>query len=99
MFNNVKVSELEQAMRVSEVNIIDCREEDEYEEGHIPGSILVPTSQFMHYMHQIDKSKHYYIICLTGSRSQMVARYLDNQGYNVTNVVGGMIMYRGEIEV
>jgi rhodanese-related sulfurtransferase len=49
-------------------------------------------------MHLIDKNEHYYIICLTGARSQMVAKFLDQQGYQVTNILGGLIVYRGELE-
>lgn len=98
MFKNVKMTELEKAMLEGEVHIIDCREDYEYEEGHIPGAIFVPTSAFVQYMKEIDKNKHYYVVCLTGARSQMVTKYLDNQGYQVTNVLGGMIMYRGELE-
>jgi rhodanese-related sulfurtransferase len=98
MYKNVKMNELEQAIKEGSAHIIDCRETYEYEEGHIPSSINTPTSEFLNYMHLIDKNKHYYIICLTGARSQMVSKYLDNQGYQVSNVLGGMIVYRGEIE-
>ncbi|TNF08461.1 MAG: rhodanese-like domain-containing protein [Bacillota bacterium] len=98
MFKNVKMSEFEQALKSGNAHILDVRELYEYEEGHVPGSINVPTSEFLKHMHLIEKDKHYYIICLTGSRSQMVARYLDQQGYQVSNVLGGIIVYRGEIE-
>lgn len=98
MFKNVKMNEFEQALKNGDANVLDVRELYEYEEGHVPGSINVPTSEFLKYMHLIDKDKHYYIICLTGSRSLMVARYLDQQGYQVSNVLGGIIVYRGEIE-
>jgi rhodanese-related sulfurtransferase len=98
MFKNVDAKTLQEKIKSGEAKVIDCREEYEYEEGHIPGSINMPTSNFLKYIKLIDKTNHYYIICLTGSRSHMVARYLDAQGYNVTNVVGGIITYQGPIE-
>lgn len=98
MYKNVKMNEFENAMSQGDVNVLDVREVYEFEEGHIPNSINVPTSSFMSHMHLIDKSKHYYIICLTGARSQMVTKYLDQQGYDVTNVMGGLIVYQGDIE-
>jgi rhodanese-related sulfurtransferase len=98
MVKNVRMNELEQALKAGTASVIDCRETYEFEEGHIPGAINTPTSEFMNYVHLIDKSKHHFIICLTGARSQMVARYLDNQGYQVSNVLGGMIVYHGDIE-
>jgi len=99
MFKNIKMSELEKLMQSHKIHIIDCREDDEYEEGHIPGAILMPTSNFVAHMNLINKDTEYYVVCLTGARSQMVARYLDHQGYKVTNVLGGMITYQGEIEI
>ena len=98
MFKNVDAKFLLEKVQLGDAKIIDCREAYEYEEGHIPGSINMPTSNFMKYIKLINKDEHYYVICLTGSRSFMVARYLDAQGYKVTNITGGIITYQGEIE-
>lgn len=98
MFNNVDMQVLEDALKEGNANVIDCREVYEYEEGHIPGSINMPTSDFLSHIDLINKEEHYYVICLTGARSSMVAKYLDNQGYQVSNVNGGMIMYHGDVE-
>lgn len=98
MYKTVMTFELEQIMKKEKVNIIDCREEDEYSEGHMPGAINMPLSAFLDYLHLIDKSKAYYVVCYSGSRSQTAAQYLGNQGYKVTNVMGGMSIYRGPIE-
>lgn len=98
MFKNVKMNDLMQAIQKGEAHIIDCREIYEFEEGHIPHSINMPTSDFLNHVHLIDKDKHYYVICLTGSRSVMVTRYLDHQGYDVSNVMGGIIVYSGDLE-
>jgi rhodanese-related sulfurtransferase len=98
MFNQIKMKALESALKEGKAKVIDCREVYEFEEGHIPGSINMPTSNFLSHLHLIQKETHYYVVCLTGARSSMVARYLDNQGYQVTDVEGGMIMYHGDIE-
>jgi rhodanese-related sulfurtransferase len=98
MYKNIKMTELEHAMKNEKVHILDVREIDEFEEGHIPGSINTPISSFMKFVSKLDKTTHYYIVCLTGARSQAVAQYLGNNGYQVSNVLGGMIVYRGVIE-
>lgn len=98
MFNNVNTTELMALIEKGQVKVIDCREAYEYEEGHIPGAILMPTSDFLAHINLINKTEHYYVICLTGARSQMVSKFLDQQGYKVSNVVGGMISYRGQLE-
>ncbi len=89
------MTELEQTLKKESIHVLDVREPEEYEEGHIPGAILAPVSDFMNHIHKVEKDKHYYVVCYSGARSQVVAEYLGKQGYKVTNVMGGMSTYRG----
>jgi rhodanese-related sulfurtransferase len=98
MYQSMMMNELEQLMKKGPVNVLDVREPEEYEEGHIPGAILAPISEFLNHIHKVDKSQHYYVVCYSGARSQVVAEYLGKQGFKVTNVMGGMSMYRGQIK-
>lgn len=97
MYKTVMMNELEQAMKKGPVRVLDVREPEEYEEGHIPGAILAPISEFMNHLHKVEKNHHYYVVCYSGARSQVVAEYLGKQGYQVTNVMGGMSTYRGKV--
>lgn len=97
MYKTVMMNDLEQAMKKGGVNVIDVREPEEYEEGHIPGALLAPISEFLNHIKKIEKTNHYYVVCYSGARSQVVAEYLGKNGFNVTNVMGGMSMYRGTL--
>ena len=49
MIPSINVSELcERMKRENNLLLIDCREEDEYGQGHIKGSRLVPLSKLRH---------------------------------------------------
>lgn len=95
MYKTVMMPEVEQAMKKGPIHVLDVREPEEFEEGHIPGAILAPISEFMNHIQKVEKDKHYYVVCYSGARSQVVAEYLGKQGYQVTNVMGGMSTYRG----
>jgi rhodanese-related sulfurtransferase len=95
VYKTVMMNELEQAMKKGSIHVLDVRERDEYELGHIPGAMFTPLSEFMIHMDKIEMTKHYYVVCHSGSRSQVVAEYLGKQGYQVSNVMGGMSTYRG----
>lgn len=70
---------IEDALNEGKAKVIDCLEVYVYGEEHIPRSINMPTLDFLSHINLIKKEEHYYVICLKGARSSMVARYLDNQ--------------------
>ena len=80
------------------VNIIDVREPAEVAGGKIPGAVNIPLGLLEYRMNELDKSKEYTIVCLSGGRSSQATRFLEYQGFNVTNMMGGMMSWGGEIE-
>jgi rhodanese-related sulfurtransferase len=40
-----------------EILLIDVREPEEYEEGHLPGARLIPLSGILDRLHDLDESK------------------------------------------
>jgi rhodanese-related sulfurtransferase len=48
--------------------------------------------------HELDKSKPYIIVCRSGGRSGQATQYLESQGFDVTNMMGGMLSWEGKLE-
>ncbi len=68
--------------------IIDVREENEYNNGHIEGAKNIPMSRFRQSLDEIDKTKPVYVHCQTGQRSYNVALALKHYGFDVYNIAG-----------
>ena len=79
------------------LNIIDVREVDEVTEGKIPGAVNIPLGHVESRMDELDKSKEYIMVCRSGGRSGRAAEFLQSQGYNVINMQGGMLAWKGEV--
>ena len=72
--------------------IIDVREENEYQKGHIKGAINIPLSEFRDRIPEIPKDKPVYLHCRTGQRSYNAALILQNHGFdNVVNITGSFL--------
>ena len=96
MYHMISMPESDELYRKQPtISVLDVREAYEYRMGHIPGSQSVPLSEFPV---TLEKNKPYYVICQSGGRSVMACQHLSQQGYNVTNVMGGMSCWRGEVE-
>ncbi|UOQ44547.1 sulfurtransferase TusA family protein [Halobacillus salinarum] len=81
------------------VSIVDVREPAEYAFGHIPGSVNIPLGEFDDRLEEINKDSDVYLICRTGSRSDLAAQKLSSKGYEqVKNVVPGMSEWQGPTE-
>ncbi len=81
-----------------QVNLIDVRETEEVAAGMIPGAEHIPLG-LIEFKHQdLDKSKEYIMICRSGNRSGQACHFLEEQGYKVTNMSGGMLEWEGEVK-
>lgn len=80
------------------LNIIDVREVSEVAAGKIPGAVHIPLGLLEFRMHELNKSDEYIIVCHSGGRSALASQFLENQGYHVINMNGGMLAWSGEIE-
>jgi rhodanese-related sulfurtransferase len=86
----------------SEAIIVDVRTSEEFEESRIPGAINVDIYKgqgFVYLMDEMDKSKNYYVYCLSGGRSGQACGVLKQLGFeNVYNLLGGISQFEGPIE-
>lgn len=79
---------------------IDVRTPEEYAQGHVPGAVLIPLTELPARMGEIPKDCKVYIICRSGNRSSNATLSLIDQQYdNVYNVGGGMLQWKGAVEV
>ncbi|WP_243291097.1 rhodanese-like domain-containing protein [Bacillus sp. FJAT-47783] len=90
-------AELQEKLEKGEkLELIDVREEEEVQEGMIQEAKHVPMGEIPNYVDQLDKEKEYIFICRSGRRSENVCMYLQDKGFKVVNMVGGMLEWKGK---
>ncbi|SEA87418.1 Rhodanese-related sulfurtransferase [Pseudobutyrivibrio sp. ACV-2] len=79
--------------------ILDVRRQDEYDQGHIPGAILIPNETIDTEMPEElpDKEQIILIYCRRGNRSKEAAQKLFDMGYDNVYEFGGINTWTGEI--
>lgn len=99
MYNEITADELQQRLEAgAAINLIDVREPDEWEEGHIAQARLIPLSEFNTRQHEVhDVEGDVIFICRSGARSGRVCEYLARQGFEVTNVSDGNLGWHGPV--
>lgn len=93
----ISIEELKQKLEQEEaIQLVDVRENEEVAEGMIPEAIHIRMGDIPEKLDAFDQTQEYYIICRSGKRSENVCYFLEDQGYEATNVVGGMLAWTGE---
>jgi rhodanese-related sulfurtransferase len=71
--------------------VLDVREPEEWEAGHISGALHIPLSELGARYREIASDQPLYVICRSGSRSDYAAQALAQAGWDARNVTDGMI--------
>lgn len=60
--------------------------------------IHIPLGLLEFRMHELNNNTPYIIVCRSGGRSGQATAFLESHGYDVTNMSGGMLAWKGEVE-
>ena len=79
--------------------IIDARTQEEYDQGHIPGAIMIPEYEIANRAEKEipDKDQLILVYCRSGRRSKIAAEELVKLGYTNVKEFGGIIDWEYEI--
>lgn len=70
--------------------IIDVRETNEVEAASVEGATHIAMSSFLEHIGEVPREETVYVLCHSGGRSAQVTQYLEQQGYDAVNIVGGI---------
>jgi rhodanese-related sulfurtransferase len=101
VYMNITAEEAKQIMDREEGYIIlDTRTQAEYDEGHIPGAIVIPHDEITDRAEEELPHKDQLILvyCRSGRRSKLAAEALVKLGYTNIKEFGGIIDWPYEVE-
>ena len=101
VYMNITAEEAKQIMDSEEGYIIlDVRTQEEYDQGHIPGAMLIPNTEIETKAEEVlmDKDQLLLVYCRSGRRSKLASEILVELGYTNIKEFGGIIDWPYEIE-
>ena len=100
-FESVNAERFAQIIQDTTVVRLDVRTTAEYQQGHIPGAILIDVTQanFLEEAKQkLPKEQTIALYCRSGRRSKKAANLLVEEGYKVVELNAGFNSWNGEVE-
>lgn len=101
MYEQITQEEAKRIMDSGKEHIIlDVREQNEFDEGHIPGAILIPYTEIESKAEKMlpDKERLILVYCRSGRRSKIASEALSKLGYTNVKEFGGIIDWTWELE-
>ena len=101
VYVNITAEEAKQIMDTEEGYIIlDVRTQEEYDQGHISGAIVIPHEDIEEKAEELltDKDQLILVYCRSGRRSKIAAEALAELGYTNIKEFGGIIDWPYEVE-
>ena len=80
--------------RRDEFTILDVREWYEWVAGTVAGALHIPIRQVSERLNEIPKAERIVVVCQIGQRSDLVAEFLRQRGYDAHNLEGGLEAWR-----
>lgn len=75
--------------------VVDVREPDEFEAGHIGEALLAPLDDVEKHLASVPKEREIVLVCRSGRRSGIAAKKLSERGYTkLWNMEGGMLAWQ-----
>lgn len=85
-----RVAEL---LEAGEAQLVDVREPEEHEAGHIAGAVHLPLAELAGAASSLDSSRPVVFYCRVGERSGMAAEAFDASGWDAHNLAGGLVAW------
>lgn len=89
-----QIPSAEAAAVPADAALLDVREQDEWDAGHVDGALHIPIGEVIARLGELPDER-LYVLCRVGGRSAQVVQYLVQQGRDAVNVDGGMHAWQG----
>ncbi len=94
-YKTIESAELLKMDKTEQLQVLDVRENSEYEEGHIEGAINIPLGELRNRFDELDRGKETVTYCSQGLRSYLACRILTQHGFAMPrNINGGFRTFR-----
>lgn len=103
MVSEVTPEEVKEKLDDQDVQVVDTRQPDDYEEGHIPGAINIPLNELPKRVDEVDWGDDVVVACPIGQSSIQGARLIEsyegvNDDADIASMQGGYAEWDYELE-
>jgi len=81
---------------ISQSTLLDVRDLDEFEDGHVEGVIHIPLDELRQRISELSRDGEILTYCAVGQRAYYASRILSLNGFKIRNISGGFTSYEAQ---
>ena len=90
-FQRITAQQAKEMIDRGDVQLVDVREQSEWDHGHIAGAVLIPVNEILARMSEVASDKEVIFHCAAGVRSALACEMAAAMGHSgLYNMEGGM---------
>lgn len=97
-FEMIRINDLYRYLGKGSYIIVDLRDKEEYDSGHIPGAVNLPYETTQNLAYYISGYKYVFLYCSVGSHSLLAIRDLRYIPCHLYQLCGGIRAWKGKLE-
>ena len=82
----------------AELTLLDVREDWELAVASVPGVVHIPMAQVSARLNELDRDKEVVVLCRSGRRSFEIAKLLQSNGYQASDLTGGILAWSRDVD-
>lgn len=89
----IGAKDIEIYVKQKDAVLVDLREPQEYENGHISGALNIPAEKLQNFMKRTDRGRIHIFYCQHGSMSFQEGKKYARTGFKICSLAGGLDGY------
>lgn len=98
-FEIVSINEIHKYMNQDGTILVDVREPEDYQKGHIAGAVNIPYETLPEQYRYLQKFRRVLLYCDRGNQSMIAARDMAKEGIRGYELYGGIHAYKGVLVI
>lgn len=94
VIHSITIQDFQAIVGNEDVVVLDIRDKAAIAEFSLPNTVAMTTTSLPNRLNELNAETQYYVLSHSGRRSEIIAEFLRNNGFQATHIIGGVKAFK-----
>ncbi len=94
VMHSITIQDFQAIVGNEDVVVLDIRDKAAIAEFSLPNTVAMTTTSLPNRLNELNAETQYYVLSHSGRRSEIIAEFLRNNGFQATHIIGGVKAFK-----